>query len=54
MKNATTGGMFSNRWDKFGDALRREDKIVLDETFKAPDIHRGAIEAFQRNESGEI
>lgn len=41
---------FKNRWDKFRDALRREDQVVFDEMFKASEIHRDAIAAMAGND----
>jgi hypothetical protein len=36
---------FRNSWNKFRDALRREDQLMLDEMFRAPDIHLEAVNA---------
>lgn len=36
---------FKNGWTKFRDALRREDQLIWDEMFKAPEIHREAVGA---------
>lgn len=40
---------FTNRWTKFLDALRHEDQLVLDEMFKAVDVHRDAIASMDGN-----
>ncbi len=56
LKNSSMGNEefvaneFKNRWDKFRDALRHEDQLLLDEMFKATEIHRDAIAAGEGNE----
>ena len=51
LKNSTMGNEdlfadeFKNGWTKFRDALRREDQLIWDEMFKAPEIHREAVGA---------
>ena len=36
---------FRSRWVKYREVLRREDQLMLDEMFRAPDIHLEAVNA---------
>ena len=36
---------FRSRWVKYREVLRREDQLMLDEMFRAPDVHHEAVSA---------